>query len=483
MLKKVLLLSAVLMFSTLCASAFSWENLRDRIDNLDFPIPFKEEDNSASRREKYLKKVKEEDLKEEYGRKKLELHPNPFMTVEEYEMLSAPKDKKLEEIPVPKPEKAADMKYVPQYDYEIVRYNNPPGSPEISLNTNFKQRRQQNIQGIVSPDYTILVYPSVYYYHKENNVTCDLFVIPLEQKGNALTRIKKANVMHRDQEPILSTAKSTEEYGIFRTLTPVDFNLDGTKLLIKEKIGSNNDGIWQTNAIVYDFSTHTSYKLNEIRDAITYYWQEYKNLNLNDFRWDIYPLGFEAANPDRIAVAAFAYTGGSPVFLGSWSIDTKGERALLHSLNPENKVQISMNGLKMIRSGVVPKSIVEQEEKHNRYLDEYDEKQKKKEEKEQIEALEKELKQKLKELNKDLEFELKKDELRGKVQGSTSQNDAVEKVEEVLQNAEQKRLEKEQKAKERQEAREQRRLEKEQRKNNNTQAAPSAEENQTPQNL
>lgn len=468
MFLKRLLPAALLLIVPIAANAWSFDDFKEHIEDMEFSAPWKKEDNSATQKAKYLNKVKKDDLEEEYGRKKLELHPNPYMTVEEYEMLSAPKDKKLEEIPIPKPEKASDMKYVPEYDYEIVRYNDPPGSPEISLGVNFKQRRQQNVQGIVSPDYSILVYPSVYYYHKENIVTCDLFVIPLEQSGNALSRIKKANVMHRDQEPILSTEKSTDEYGIFRTLTPIDFNIDGTKLLVKEKIGSNSDGIWQTNAIVYDFSTNTSYKLNEIRDAITYYWQEYKNLNLSDFRWDIYPLGFEVNNPDRIAVAAFAYTGGTPVFLGTWSVDTKGERTLLLSLNPKNNVQISMNGVKMVQSGVVPHVIVEQEEKHKKYLDELDAKEKKKEEKEKLDALEKEYKQKIKELDKELKFEIKKDDLRGKVQGSTSRNDAVEKVEEVLENAEQKQLEKEQKAKERQEAREQKRLEKEQRKNNSS---------------
>ena len=211
--------------------------------------------------EEYLHNVRKEEVKEKYEREKKNLTPSGFMTMEEYEMLSAPKDKTQEEIPIPKVEKSADMKYVPQPDYEIVRYNNPPGSPEITLGKDFWYRRQQNIQGIVSPDYRILVYPSVYYYPKNNVVSCDLFVIPLEEKGNALSKIKKANTMHRLPDPILSTEKSINDFGAFRTLTPIDFSTDGRKLLVKEKIGGRMDGIWQTNAIVYDFDTNTSYKL------------------------------------------------------------------------------------------------------------------------------------------------------------------------------------------------------------------------------
>lgn len=466
MLKKTLLIFCLLLTSA-SANAFS-------LPDIDVSVPWSSSSgNSTEEQAKYLNKVKKEDLKEEYGRKKLEIHQNPFMTVEEYEMLSAPKDKALEEIPIPKPEKPSDMKYVPVYDYELVRYNNPPGSPEISLTGDFKKRRQQNAQGIVSPDYSILVYPSIYYYYKENVVACDLFVIPLEQKGNALTRIKKANVMHREPEPILSTGKVTEEYGIYRTLTPVDFNLDGTKLLVKEKIGSSSDGIWQTNAIVYDFSTHTSYKLNEIRDAIVYYWQEYKYLNLNDVRWDIYPLGFEVQNPDRIVVSAFAYTGAVPVFLGNWSIDSKGERALLLSLDPKNKVQISMNGVKMIRSGVVAPYILEKEEKHQKYVEKQEEKAREKEEKAKIKALEDEYKQKVKELDNELKIELKNDKIKEKIEGSTSTNDAVEKIDEALEKAKQKRLEKEAKAKARQLAREKKKQEKEQESLNNQQSNPT----------
>ena len=462
MLKKSFLIFSLLMCSV-SANAFS-------LSDIDLSMPWNSSDgNSTEEQAKYLNKVKKEDLKEEYGRKKLNIHQNPFMTVEEYEMLSAPKDKTLEEIPIPKPEKPSDMKYVPVYDYELTRYNNPPGSPEISLTGDFKKRRQQNVQGIVSPDYSILVYPSVYYYYKENVVACDLFVIPLEQKGNALTRIKKANVMHRLPDPILSTGKVTEEYGIYRTLTPVDFNIDGTKLLVKEKIGSNDDGIWQTNAIVYDFVSHSSYKLNEIRDAIVYYWQEYKHLNLNDVRWDIYPLGFDVQNPDRIVVSAFAYTGSVPVFLGNWSIDSKGDRALLISLDPKKKVQISMNGVKMIRSGVVPPYILEKEEKHQKYVEKQEAKAKEKEEKAQIKAIEDEYKQKVKELDNDLKIELQNDKIKEKIEGSTSTNDAVEKIDEALEKAKQERLEKEAKAKARQLAKEQKKLKKEQQKLNNQQ--------------
>ena len=284
---------------------------------LNIPNPFEPDMRKKEAKHKHM--VEKQEVKEEYERKRQEIKPSGYMTVEEYEQRSMAVDHSQDEIEIPKLETPSDMKYLPQPTYKIVRYNNPPGSPEISLKRGtFHNMRQQNAQGIASPDFQILVYPSVYYYPSSAAVACDLFVIPLEQRETNLNKIMKANVMHRWVEPILSTDKSIRDSYSFRTLTPVDFSADGTKLLVKEKVGySDREGIWQTNAIVYDFNTKTSYNLVELRDAVVYYWKEYRNVNLDDKRWDLYPLGFDINEPDRVISYAYAYTGDSPVF-GIW---------------------------------------------------------------------------------------------------------------------------------------------------------------------
>lgn len=432
MLRSALIVS-LLIVSASSAFAFTAAGVKDKLiekkDNIieiKDKLPWSSFKNEDEKQSEYMLNIQKEEAKDRYIKKKLDRDPSGYMTVEEYELLSVPKDKRLEDIPIPKPDKPYDMQYVPEPTYEIVRYNNPPGSPEISLGNSIKVRRQQNAQGIVAPDYSILVYPSVYYYPKNGVVACDLFVIPLETRGNLVARIQKANTMHRDPDPILSTEKSLDNFGIFRTLTPVDFSSDGRKLLVKEKVGSNTDGIWQTYAIVYDFDKNTSYKLNELRDAIVYYWTEYKNLPLNNYRWDIFPLGFDVEEPDRIIAAAYAYTGEIPVFLGNWSIDSLGERAKLVSLKP-NSVQVSMNGFKMVQSGVVPKMITDIEQKQlehearvdkdaQRSAEKEELKQLKKEYKDEIKALEKQHKQNVKDIN----------ELKEKVTGTTTENDAVQ---------------------------------------------------------
>lgn len=419
---------------------------------------------AREREAQYIHNVEKQEVKEAHERRKMNRNPSGFMTVEEYEMLSAPKDKAQAEIEIPKLETPSDMKYIPQPTYKIVRYNNPPGSPELSISKKFYAMRQQNAQGIASPDFQILVYPSVYYYPSSAAVACDLFVIPLEQNETNLNKIQKANVMHRWPDPILSTDKSIKDEYSFRTLTPVDFSADGTKLLVKEKIGySDKEGIWQTNAIVYDFNNKTSYNLVELRDAIMYYWKEYKGINIEDYRWDIYPLGFDIEAPDRVVTAGYAYTGGAPIFLGYWSIDSHGEQTRLISFSNDD-FKISMNGFKIVQDGVVPPDIVNIEEKAEKKYEKSEAKRKKAVDRAEVKQMNTEYKETIKEMNASFKEEQKDYRMQDKIKGSTTQNDTVQKYDELKAVQEQKAAEREAKKQAAEALKKQKQLEREQKK-------------------
>lgn len=401
---------------------------------------------------KYVLNVKKAEEKQKYEQKKYEkkiLHDNPsgYMTVEEYELVSAPKDRMAMEVEVPKIPTPADMVYVPQPSYQIVKYNNPPGSPEINIGTSLYKRRQQNAQGIVSPDFKKLVYPSVYYYPNSASTACDLFVINLEEAKSNKDKILTANVLHRVSEPILSTEKTNDNLYTFRTLTPVDFNPDGTRLLVKEKIGHTKDGIWQTTPIVYDFVNNISYNLIEVRGAIVYYWERYKSMDLDDKRWDIYPLGFDAENPDWVVVNAVAYTGNTPINLGVWKVTYTGEQSRLVSFD-NSAVNVSMNGYKLVKAGVEPPSVSEKEAEHLKKLEKEQAKQKKKEEKQELKELEKSYKTKLKEMDAEFKESQKDYNMRQRINSSTTGNEGVEKYKEIKEQQEAKRQQQLEKQKE-----------------------------------
>ena len=395
--------------------------------------------NDSNKKEiKYVHNVKKQEEKEKFERKIMNRTPSGYMTVEEYELLSVPKDPAITEIEVPTVPTPADMVYVPKPTYRIVKYNNPVGGAEIILGDTFYKKRQQNIQGIVSPDFTKLVYPAVYYYPNNASTACDLFVINLDEAKSNKDKILTANVLHRVSEPILSTEKSVNNDYTFRTLTPVDFSSDGSKLLVKEKVGNNKDGIWKTTPIVYDFTNKISYNLVEVRGAIAYYWERYKSLDLDDKRWDVYPLGFDAENPDWVIVNAVAYTGSTPVNLGVWKVTYTGEQSRLVSFK-NSAVNVSMNGFKLIKAGVEPSAITEKEASFLKKVEHEKVKQQKKDDKAEVKELEKSYKAKIKEMNAEYRETRKDYDLRQRINSSTSGNEGIEKYKQIKTEQENKK--------------------------------------------
>ena len=383
-----------------------------------FRNPFGKKDYRAKEIQ-YVYEVQKDDLKYKRDKRLLGREDSGYMTVEEYEKRSEYKDPSTFEVQTPKIEKPSDFKYVPQPLFKIVKYNDPPGGVELQLGRKLFFNRQVNGQGVTSPDLTKLVYPAIYYYNDSGSVGADLFVIPLDQKENNMNKILKANTSHREENPILSTDKAIDKYAIYRTLTPVDFNADGTKLLAKEKIGSGEEGIWETRIYIYDFKTKKSYDLSAVREAISYYWKEYANLNLIEKRWDIRPLGFDAGYPDRVVVQGYAYTGEKPVFLGTWSVDCYGENSKLVSFDKDFNPKISMNGLKLQKDGVQQYQVVVTEEKFLKKQDKVVAKQKKSADKKEIKQINEDYKYELKELTADYKDKSRDNRALQKFAGST----------------------------------------------------------------
>jgi len=194
---------------------------------------------------------------------------------------------------------------------------------------------------LISPDLSRLVYTETYYYPPLNQTTSAIYLINLDQSVDAIQRILKAKGESKERDPLLSTVINSSQ--IFNTLTIVDWSQDGQKLLIKEKIGENQRSLWLTRLWVYDFKTKQAKRLDNIREAISYYWKNNHGLHLKNHAWDIKPLGWDRQNPSRIIVNAYGYGNNSKRFLGCWSIDTKDGLTLLISLTQQD-YPVSSNG-------------------------------------------------------------------------------------------------------------------------------------------
>lgn len=310
----------------------------------------------------YQNEINKVEETEKYEKSKLP--ESGYMTVEEYEAKSRAKSKKemAEGVNEGKVPKDSNMVYVPQKTFKLVKYNEPIGSPELSLPRKLNFDRQINAQGIISGDKTMLVYPAVYYYAQTDCTSCDLFLIKLDSKLNDTEKVMRANIVQKEEKPLISTDKEIDEKFIFRTLTPIDFSSDNKKLVVKEKVGHRHDGIWKTDLWVYDFDKKEAKKLPQVRDAIINYWAEAGGVDFDEKRWDIYPMGFDANDDNRIILCAYAYTGEAPKFLGTWSIDVDGENSKLENLDGAS-IPVSVIGYRLAEDSVKDFSEIEFEAK------------------------------------------------------------------------------------------------------------------------
>ena len=166
---------------------------------------------------------------------------------------------------------------------------------------------------------------------------------PAQSRAMALVQ---THIKDRINQPLLSTGLYDIDYGVQRTLTVLDWSENSDKIIFKEKISKDGDGLWQTNIWVYDLNTKSSKKLDEIRQAVEYYWNKNQIADLHYYRFDIYPLGWDAQRKDNILVYVYGYnknTGSSPKFLGTWAIDSKGEASHLISVQKTGYI-IQANG-------------------------------------------------------------------------------------------------------------------------------------------
>lgn len=268
-------------------------------------------------------------------------------TMQEYRIEAEKQAERNKQIPPPQVEKDEKLVEIPEPQITLQKYNNPPGQVDIDL-SNLKKKRKVNSIGVANPNYDMLAYTSVFYYPASKTVSSELYVLPLDETETVKERIANANI----KDGIVSIYKTGMDaltVDLQRTLTIVDWSADGKKLAIKEKIASIEDGMWQTNLLVYDFSTRKMKVLSEVREAIKYYWLKNEKLDLNEVRWDIYPIGWDSLNPERIIVFAYAYTGEKPKYLGAWSIDYWGHRTKQMSLT-DTSFEVAQNGssLKLI---------------------------------------------------------------------------------------------------------------------------------------
>ncbi len=289
------------------------------------------------------KRVKAQEKQEKYDKK------NPVnrmpQTTEDYLENATAIEKKNIDIPDPTFPQDPKLKEVPAPRMLAEKYNNPAGERTLNL-TDLTKKGQLNTIGVASPRSDMVAYSAVYFDKANLKTSSEIYIIPSKNPGDTLETLKHANVALKDDKPIIQSGMADTYSTKQNILTVIDWSTDGRKLALKEAIGAKDYGTWKTNLLVYDFATKRTSELKVIREVIKYWWLNNHGLQLEDYLWDIKPLGWDASNPDRLVVTAFAYTGEKPKFLGEWSIGYRGDNPQLVSLEKITS-SISSNGFSL----------------------------------------------------------------------------------------------------------------------------------------
>ncbi len=229
----------------------------------------------------------------------------------------------------------------------LVKYNNPPGSPEADIAL-IKKEKMARSKGVANDDFTRMAYSQYNFYPNFNQISSEVFVMPLDTSKTIVERMTRANVLLADKSFTLTSAKYNYRRNLFSALTVLDWSKNGDVLLVKEKIGSLEGGIFRTNICVVfvDENVKTSaYKrFDNLEDTIKDYWAQKQGIRLNFYRWNIKPLGWNKENEDEIISLAHAWDkNGQEIFLGAWGLNYKTDAVRLISLS-ETRYEIAIYG-------------------------------------------------------------------------------------------------------------------------------------------
>ena len=284
---------------------------------------------------------------------------------EDYQYMA--QDIKRYEIEMPKPILENNPKIImPEMHYRVVSFNSPPGQRDIDISRIIYDKTAVS-PAILSPDKTKMVYTKCFFYPKFVQTSAAAYYIPVQEESDAynvsggnqiniyvMTEVKNTadaytilanrNNFQQDMTPIVTVGMNSVNQYKFTTLFPIDWSKDSQKIAFKEKVGSNQYGTWITNIIVYNFKTQSWKRLNAVREAVIYWWRVNQNIELKDYMWDIFPVGWDKNNQNRLIVYAFAYTKDKTryKYLGTWSVDYNEESSSL--VEDNGVIDIDLNG-------------------------------------------------------------------------------------------------------------------------------------------
>lgn len=231
---------------------------------------------------------------------------------------------------------------------KFTKYNVSPGSREVDISKIIKEKDVKS-QGVFDPDFKYMAYGQYYYSPTYQQISSEIYIQRLKDGATRMQKALSATPLNTKRTLAISSGTDEFRANLFSTLTIVDFSKDSKKLLVKEKIGSNTEGIFRNYVWVYfmqgDEVEWFPIKFSNLNEKIKQYHGAKSGLALDNYRWDIKPLGFSKENPDLVIAEAFAWDKNkNKIFLGVWGLNCLDASVQLLSETPM-PVEVSVNGI------------------------------------------------------------------------------------------------------------------------------------------
>lgn len=293
--------------------------------------------------DQFVPKDIQKDIKKDYKEYKKEKKHQEKMRKKKLKRIA--KEKKRKEKEEFKARKDEAKKLNEEEAYEFQKYNEPQGSQELDF-FGIYGKRQMNSEGVVSPDFSKMIYSEIHFYPSVAQVSTELFMIPLPDAKTPVERVMASKTSDKKPLKFYRPGMNEVEPGFFRTMTMVDWSSDSSKILAKERIAENLRGFLETRVWVYDMETQKTYYIANLRGKIEKYWMD-EGIDLQKYKWDINPMGWYelfGRPSNQVVINAYGYKPDkTKVFLGAWLVDyTTGDAQFL---NRPKRYKPSQNGM------------------------------------------------------------------------------------------------------------------------------------------
>ncbi|MDH4379373.1 MAG: hypothetical protein QE263_05665 [Vampirovibrionales bacterium] len=252
-----------------------------------------------------------------------------------------------------------------------------PVQPSVFENNlwQIEERKQAFSPVVLSPSRQAMAFTETRYLSQTQQVSGSLYVAPLPQAPpfsqthqlpedyyrqralDAITakQVKKAETIKPHWyskrqpappppvDPLFTTSRSDKTQVLsvgeaflpkttkaFETLTVVDWNEDGSQLLLKHRIGKLYNGIQVSHVLTVDWPSLHITSFPQVEEAVRFYWgNRTMEPSLDRLSWVIEPLGWQPGSNNTIELEAWGYAPQARYYLGHWQLNVATQAVTL----------------------------------------------------------------------------------------------------------------------------------------------------------